>query len=120
MERDITEAEFIDMLQNGQRSFHRIYVEAGAYHGFDFSDLTFEVCLFSVDFSGSKFENTRFINSNLKACDFSNCLFTNAILIGNALDGANFKGAIVNGVTFIENTYHSIVLTEHHLTEMIL
>jgi hypothetical protein len=52
MARDITEAEFLDMLQCGQRHFHKICVEAGIFHGFDFSNITIDECIFSVVFSG--------------------------------------------------------------------
>ncbi|WP_189338170.1 MULTISPECIES: pentapeptide repeat-containing protein [Paenibacillus] len=55
------------------------------------SGLTFEECLFSIDFSGSKFEATRFINSNLKTCIFTNCILNNAIFAGNSLDDTNFS-----------------------------
>lgn len=120
MERDVTEAEFLDMLQNGHRHFHKICVEAGTYHEFDFSNLIFDECLFSVDFAGSNFENSTLMNSNFKACDFSNCVFKGAVLLGNSLDGAQFKGVIIEGITFLENTYHSIILTERHLIDMII
>jgi uncharacterized protein YjbI with pentapeptide repeats len=120
MERDITEAEFLDMLQCGQRRFHKICVEAGNFHGFDFSNITINECIFSVDFSGSNFENSTLMNSNLKTCDFSNCVFKDAVLVGNSLDGAEFKGAIIDRITFSENTFHSITITEYHLADMIV
>jgi uncharacterized protein YjbI with pentapeptide repeats len=72
MERDVTEAKFI---QNGQRHIHKICVEAGVYRGFDFSGITFDECLISIDFAGSHFKNAKILNSNLKAFDFSNCIF---------------------------------------------
>lgn len=102
MERDVTKVEFVGMLQNGQRHFHKIYVEAGNFHGFDLSDLTFEECIFAVDFTGSNFKNTRLTKSNFKTCNFSNCVFKDAILVGNSLDGAIFKGAYIEGITFFE------------------
>jgi uncharacterized protein YjbI with pentapeptide repeats len=119
MERDVTESEFIEMLQNGQRHFHKICVEAGIYHRFDFSGMTFDECLFSVDFAGSNFENAKILNSNLKSCDFSNCIFKEAVLVSNSLDGAEFKEAFIEGIAFSENTFHSFTLTERHLADMI-
>ncbi|WP_169089352.1 pentapeptide repeat-containing protein [Paenibacillus sp. PL91] len=74
MERDVTKDEFLDMIQNGQRYFHKICVEVGIYHGVDFSRITFDECFFSVDFAGSNFENSTLMNSNFKTCDFSNCI----------------------------------------------
>lgn len=120
MDRDITEAKFITMLERGQRVFNRICVEEGALKGVDLSGLTFEECLLSVDFSDSKFENTRFINSNLKTCTFTDCNLNRAVFVGNSLDGTDFSGAKVEGITFKDNTFHAIMLTQSHLAEMIL
>ncbi|MFC4104166.1 pentapeptide repeat-containing protein [Paenibacillus xanthanilyticus] len=120
MEREVTEGEFVQLLRQGQRVFNRICIEEGAYRGFDLTNLTFNACILSVDFSGSNFQDTRFIECNLKSCDFSYCNFTRARMQGNALDGAIFKGAHVKGITFSENTYHSVTITESHLSEMLL
>ncbi|WP_420869606.1 pentapeptide repeat-containing protein [Cohnella ginsengisoli] len=100
MDRDVTETEFINMLEKGQRVFNKICVEQGAFKGVDLSGLTFEECLFSVDFSDSKLENTKFINSNLKTCIFTDCILNKAVFVGNYLDGTNFSGAKVEGITF--------------------
>jgi uncharacterized protein YjbI with pentapeptide repeats len=116
----MTESELLDELKNGQKHFHRVCVEQGTFIGYDLSDVTFEESLLSVDFSGSNFNNAKFIDSNLKICNFSNCHFFNAVLDGNLLDGVKFTGAEIRGITFKNNTYHSIVLTHSHLEEMIL
>ncbi|MFD2331662.1 pentapeptide repeat-containing protein [Cohnella sp. GCM10020058] len=120
MDKDVTETEFIKMLQKGQRVFNRICVEQGALKGFDISGLTFWECLFSVDFSDSQFKNTKFINSNLKTCIFTDCILNRAVFVGNSFDGTDFSGAKVEGITFKDNTFHAIMLTESHLAEMIL
>ncbi|MGG1633365.1 pentapeptide repeat-containing protein [Paenibacillus sp. NRS-1760] len=117
MNSEVTAVEFLEMIQQGQGSFSRL---CGVLTEVDLSNLNFEECLFSVNFAGSNFQNSRFINSNLKACIFTNCIFNNAVLVGNSLDGTDFSGAKVDGMTFKDNTIHSIVLTESHLAEMIL
>lgn len=120
MNSEVTAVGFLEMIQQGQGSFSRLCVEDGVLTEVDLSNLNFEECLFSVNFAGSNFQNSRFINSNLKACIFTNCIFNNAVLVGNSLDGTDFSGAKVDGMTFKDNTIHSIVLTESHLAEMIL
>jgi uncharacterized protein YjbI with pentapeptide repeats len=120
MDRDITKTEFIDMLEKGRKVFNRICIEESTFKGFNLSGLTFEECLFAVDFSDSTFENTKFINSNLKTCIFTDCIFISAVFVGNSLDATDFSGAKVEGITFKDNTFHDTVLTESHLAEMIL
>uniref|UniRef100_UPI00403F085D pentapeptide repeat-containing protein n=1 Tax=Paenibacillus sp. FSL K6-1096 TaxID=2921460 RepID=UPI00403F085D len=112
--------QFIDLLQQGQKVFYKICVEDGSLRERDLSSLTFKECLFSIDFSGSNLESTQFIDCNLKTCLFTKCILTHALFISNSLDTTDFSGAQVNGITFKDNTYHSIVLTESHLAEMII
>lgn len=119
MDNQVTVEELLEMVNKGQRLFSRICVEDGVLTEFNFSNLSFEECLFSVNFTDANFENTRFINSNLKTCNFSNCNLSNAVFDGNLLDGTEFLGASINEVTFINNTFHSMVLTEAHLAKMI-
>ncbi|WP_405115704.1 pentapeptide repeat-containing protein [Paenibacillus sp. FSL K6-1217] len=120
MDQDITEMQFIEMLQQGLKVFHRICLEDASLKGWDLSSLTFTECLFSIDFSGSNLESTQFIDCNLKTCFFTNCILTHAVFIGNSLDATDFSGAQLDGITFKDYTYHSIVLTDSHLAEMII
>jgi uncharacterized protein YjbI with pentapeptide repeats len=119
IENEMSEKQLLDKLQNGNLYFYRIEVNDGSLLNMDLKNVIFDECILSIDFTGSNLTNANFTNSNLKTCSFSGTNLTNAIMVGNLLDATEFKGAIIRGITFKNNTYHSATLNISHLEDMI-
>jgi uncharacterized protein YjbI with pentapeptide repeats len=119
IENELSKKQLLDELQNGKHYFYRIEVEDLALINMDLKNVIFDECILSIDFTGANLTNAKFTNSNLKTCTFSGTNLTNAIMVGNLLDATEFKGAIIQGITFKNNTYHSATLTISHLEDLI-
>jgi hypothetical protein len=95
----------IDKYKAGQRYFINLDFDKGEkLVGFTLTNIIFDNCCFSVDFSNTDFSNSKFINCNLKGCDFINCNLTNSTFDKCSLEGASFKAAIIKN-TSLTNCY---------------
>jgi hypothetical protein len=91
---DITIDQLKEHIKNGQKNFIGITVEEGELHNFNLKDTTFEQCVLAVDFSNSE-------------------------MIGNMLCSTDFKEAMLGGIIFKDNYYHSKKLELIELERMI-
>jgi uncharacterized protein YjbI with pentapeptide repeats len=90
----------IQKYKNGHRHFINLDFDKGEkLNGQIFTDINFDNCYFSVDFSHTDFTNAKFVNCNLKCCDFSHCNLTNAVFDNCSLESAIFKNAKINGTS---------------------
>ena len=98
--------EILEYYQKGYRFFRNVdfdYKEEN-YINSDFQDAIFENCYFGVDFTNSKFINSKFNECNLKSTDFINCDFTNAQILNCTVETTNFANSVISNLIFENNT----------------
>jgi len=119
IDEEISLNTFLDQITSGRRRFQRIeVVDTGIIMDQVFDDFIFEECIMAVDFSGSCFRNSKFINCNIKTCSFRNADLTNVEFVGNSVCSVDFYGAQINGVIFIDNYSYGAKLDFSYLLDL--
>ena len=109
---------FFEAYKNGQRHFTELDFEGSeGFSGKDFSNTIFEECFLYLDFRFSNLTNSQFISCNLKEIDLRYTDLTNALILNCTVDSAMFKGAKIDGFRFIDNHFHSSILSQDHFNK---
>jgi len=91
IEREITVHELLDLIAGGKRHFKNVEVlETIDKITAGFDNIIFEECILALDFTGSSFRNTKFINSNIKTSIFKEADLSYSEFIDNMVCSCDF------------------------------
>ncbi|MEK4434596.1 pentapeptide repeat-containing protein [Paenibacillus sp. FSL K6-2862] len=120
IETEMTIKTLKDLVSSGEKHFKRVEItEYGKIRNFNFSEVIFEECMLSLDFTGSSFRSAKFINSNIKNSIFSETDLSNSEFFNNSIDACVFRNANIEGIIFLKNTQYSSENTIEDLKEMV-
>ena len=98
----LTQDEFIEFYDNGERNFSNKKL----LH-LDLSDMDLTHC----DFTNAEIRDVNFTNSTLTGSDFTNAIFTDNYCHKTQLDHATLTNALIDGCDFIEASFGTNLTT---------
>jgi uncharacterized protein YjbI with pentapeptide repeats len=107
--------ELLTAYESGERHFIDCDLDDFSFQNANLSNVIFERCFLSCNFSGTNFRNSQFRNCNLKTALFCNANLENATIEKCSVEAIDFNGANLERFVFNENHYMGNILEQSDL-----
>jgi uncharacterized protein YjbI with pentapeptide repeats len=110
--KDISIEEFIQRLQNGEKSFRGIAVEDYSFSlsGFQLDGIEFVDSFINILFLNCSFKGSKFIRCNLKCISFTDCDLSNCEISECAVESLEIVDCKTDGIVFGTNYAYGLLI----------